>query len=177
MYTHGCVTWHALVSQLVVIIHYETISMCYLSTICFCYMRFIIGASSVMVSWLRTYGRSETESPLWMYTQGYVAWRMLVSRSLVMIYYGITLMCYLPWTFPWNNFYVVYQVIKQHISSLLGQKGIPLPMYGLFSLTSMVTSHIHVPFASFLVKVKPWSFLVLEDSWLALKMEICFPCC
>jgi hypothetical protein len=54
--THGCATWHALVSQLVVIIHYETISMCYLSTICFCYVRFIIGASSVMVSWLRTYG-------------------------------------------------------------------------------------------------------------------------
>jgi hypothetical protein len=56
MYTHGCATWHALVSQLVVIIHYETISMCYLSTICFCYVRFIFGASSVMVSWLRTYG-------------------------------------------------------------------------------------------------------------------------
>jgi hypothetical protein len=54
--THGCATWHALVSQLVFIIHYETISMCYLSIICFCYVRFIIGASSVMVSWLRTYG-------------------------------------------------------------------------------------------------------------------------
>ena len=40
--------------------------------------------------------RSETESPLWMYTQGYAAWRMLVSRSLVMIHYGTTLICYLP---------------------------------------------------------------------------------
>jgi hypothetical protein len=27
------------------------------------------------------------------------------------------------------------------------------------------------------VKVKPWSFLVLENNWLALKLEICFPCC
>jgi hypothetical protein len=78
--------------------------------------------------------RSETESPLWMYTQGYVAWCMLVSRSLVMIHYGITLMCYLPSTFPWNNFFVVCQVIKQHLSSLFDQKGIPLSMCGLFSL-------------------------------------------
>jgi hypothetical protein len=40
--------------------------------------------------------RSETESPLWMYTQGYAAWRMLVSRSLVMIQCGTTLIYYLP---------------------------------------------------------------------------------
>jgi hypothetical protein len=56
MYTHGCAARHALVSWLVVVIHYETISMCYLRTICFCYVKFIIGASSVMVSWLMTYG-------------------------------------------------------------------------------------------------------------------------
>jgi hypothetical protein len=31
--THGCAAWHALVSRLVVVIHYETISMCYLVTI------------------------------------------------------------------------------------------------------------------------------------------------
>jgi hypothetical protein len=31
-------------------IHYETMSMCYIGTICFCYVRFIIGAISVMVS-------------------------------------------------------------------------------------------------------------------------------
>jgi hypothetical protein len=30
--------------------------MCYLSTIYFCYVRFVIGASSVVVSWLMTYG-------------------------------------------------------------------------------------------------------------------------
>jgi hypothetical protein len=56
MYTHGCATWHALVSRLVVVIHYETMSICYLGTICFCYVRFIISASSVMVSRLTTYG-------------------------------------------------------------------------------------------------------------------------
>ena len=48
--THGCAARHALVSGLVVVIHYETISMGYLGTICFCYVRFIIGVSSMMVS-------------------------------------------------------------------------------------------------------------------------------
>jgi hypothetical protein len=41
--THGCAARHALVSWLVVVIHYETISMCYLGTICFCYVGFIVG--------------------------------------------------------------------------------------------------------------------------------------
>jgi hypothetical protein len=54
--THGHAARHALVSQLVVVIHYETMSMRYLGTIYFCYMRFVIGASSVVVSWLMTYG-------------------------------------------------------------------------------------------------------------------------
>jgi hypothetical protein len=48
--THGCATWHALVSQLVVIIHYEIISICYLCANCSYHVRFIIGASSMMVS-------------------------------------------------------------------------------------------------------------------------------
>jgi hypothetical protein len=53
--------------------------------------------------------RRKTESPLWMYTQGYATWRMLVSRSLVMVHYGTTWMCDLLWTprlkrfFGWNN--------------------------------------------------------------------------
>jgi hypothetical protein len=37
--------------------------------------------------------RSETESLLCMRTQDFAAWRMLVSRSLVMIHCGTTLMC------------------------------------------------------------------------------------
>jgi hypothetical protein len=117
--------------------------------------------------------RCETESPLWMYTQGYAAWRMLVSRSLVMIHYGTTLMCYLPWTFPWNNFYVVCRVIKQHLSSLLDQKGIPLSYVVSFLLILVVTTHTS-SFYVLCVKVQPWSSLVLENNWLALKMEISF---
>jgi hypothetical protein len=39
-----------------------------------------------------------------MYTQGYAAWRMLVSRSLVMIHCGTTLMCDLPLTPPLKRF-------------------------------------------------------------------------
>jgi hypothetical protein len=53
---HDCTARHTLVSQLVVIIHYETISICYLCTNCSYHVRFIIGGSSIMVSWLRTYG-------------------------------------------------------------------------------------------------------------------------
>jgi hypothetical protein len=40
--------------------------------------------------------RSETESLLWMRTHDCATRRMLVSRSLVMIHYGTTLICYLP---------------------------------------------------------------------------------
>jgi hypothetical protein len=50
-----------------------------------------------------------------------------------------------------------------------------LPCVVPFLLTLVVTTHIQVPFATFVVKAEPWSFLVLEDSWLVLKMEIDFP--
>jgi hypothetical protein len=54
--TYGCAARHVLVSQLIVVIHYGTISMCYLGTIYFFYVIFFIGSSFVMVSWLMTYG-------------------------------------------------------------------------------------------------------------------------
>jgi hypothetical protein len=101
---------------------------------------------------------------------------MLVSRSLVMIHYGITMMCYLPWTFPWNNFYVVCQMMKQHLLSLLDQKGIPLSCVVSFLLILVVTTHTS-SLCILCVKVKPGNILVLEDNWLVLKMEIGFPCC
>jgi hypothetical protein len=47
-------------------------------------------------------------------------------------------------------------------------------MCGLFYFDHGSDYSYKFPFASFVVKVKPWSFLVLEDSWLTLKMEI-FP--
>jgi hypothetical protein len=66
------------------------------------------------------------------------------------------------------------EVTKQHLSSLLDQKGIPLSFVVSFLLILVVTTH-----TSFLyilcVKVKPWSFLVSRGNWLALKMEIDFP--
>jgi hypothetical protein len=101
--------------------------------------------------------RGETESLLWMCTQDFAAWRMPVSRSLVMIHYGITLMCYLPLTFPWNNFYVVCEEIKQHLSFLLDQKGIPFSSVVLFLLILVVTIHTSSLYI-LCVKVKPWSF-------------------
>jgi hypothetical protein len=68
------------------------------------------------------------------------------------------------------------EVTKQHLSSLLDQKGHTPFMCGLFSLILIVTIHTS-SLCILCVKVKPWSFLVLRDNWLALKMEICFPCC
>jgi hypothetical protein len=56
MHTHGCAARYTLVSLLVFIIHYEIILICYLCTTCSYHVRFIIGASFVMVSWLGTYG-------------------------------------------------------------------------------------------------------------------------
>jgi hypothetical protein len=101
--------------------------------------------------------RGETESLLWMCTQDFAAWRMSVSRSLVTNHYGITLMCYLPLTFPWNNFYVVCEEIKQHLSFLLDQKGIPLSCVVLFLLILVVTPHTSSLYI-LCVKVEPWSF-------------------
>jgi hypothetical protein len=80
--------------------------------------------------------------------------------------------------FPWNNFYVVCQVIKQHLSSPLDQKGIPLSCVVLFLLILVVTTHIRSLYI-FCVKVKPWSFLVLEKqlissqigNWLSLLLR------
>jgi hypothetical protein len=46
-----------------------------------------------------------------MYMQGYAAWCMLVSRSLVMIHCGTTLMCDLLWTPPLKQF--LYCLLKQ----------------------------------------------------------------
>jgi hypothetical protein len=79
--------------------------------------------------------RSETESPLWMYTQGCATHRMLVSRSLVMIHCGATLMCDLPWTPPLKRFRCCLSKWLSNIYHLCWiKRGIPLPMCGLFSL-------------------------------------------
>jgi hypothetical protein len=67
------------------------------------------------------------------------------------------------------------KVIKQHLSSLLDQTDIPLSCVVSFLLILVVTTHTSSLYI-LCVKVKPWSFLVSRDNWLALKIEICFPC-
>jgi hypothetical protein len=130
--------------------------------------------SGVMVNDL--WCRSETESLLWMRTQecatprcwyqGLWSWS-IVELHLCVIFRGLL---------PWNDSYVVCEVIKQHLSSSLDQKGIPLSCVVLFILILVVTTHTRSLYV-LCVKVKPWSFLVSRDNWLALNMEICFPCC
>jgi hypothetical protein len=73
-------------------------------------------------------------------------------------------------------FVLFIEIIKQHLSSLLDQKGIPLSGVVSFLLILVVTTHPS-SLCILCVKANPWSFLVLEDNWLALKMEIGFPYC
>jgi hypothetical protein len=130
--------------------------------------------NGVMVKDLRY--RGETERLLWMRTHDSTAWRMRVSRSLVMIHCGTTLMCDLPWTPSLKQFLCCLSSDQTTSIISVGSKGHTTFVCGLFSLILVVTTHtssLYVP----CVKVKPWSFLVLKNNWLALKMEICFPCC
>jgi hypothetical protein len=110
----------------------------------------VIGASSVMVSWLMTYGAAaklrapcecahRTVLLVGCWYQGLWSW------SIVELHWCVIFRKLLPW----NNFYVVCQVIKQHLSSPLDQKGIPLSCVVSFPLTLVVTTHIQVPFTSF----------------------------
>ena len=55
------------------------------------------------------------------------------------------------------------EIIKQHLSSLLDQKGIPLSCVVSFLLFLVVTTHTSSLYV-LCVKVKPWSFLVLENN-------------
>ena len=140
-------------------------------------MRFIIGASFVMVSWLRTYGtaaklRASCACTHRILMLGTCRYQGLWSWSIVELHWCVIFRRLLPW----NNFYVVCEEIKQHLSSPLDQKGIPLSCVVLFLLILVVTTHTSSLYI-LCVKVKPWSFLVLENNWLALKIEICFPCC
>jgi hypothetical protein len=91
----------------------------------------------------------ETESLLWMCTQDSAAWRMLVSKSLVMIHCGTTPMCNLSWT-PSLKWFLCCLWNDQATSIIVvGSKGRTTFMCGLFSLTLMVTTLIQVPFISF----------------------------
>jgi hypothetical protein len=67
-----------------------------------------------------------------MRTQDFAAWRMPVSRS-VMIHYGITLMCDLPWTPPLKQFLCCLSSDQATSIIFVGSKGHTTFMYGLFS--------------------------------------------
>jgi hypothetical protein len=73
-----------------------------------CHMGFLIGdvsGNGVTISTLRCC--DETESILWVHTQGYATWHALVLRLLVMIHYETTLMSYLLIIFPWLSSHIL----------------------------------------------------------------------
>jgi hypothetical protein len=130
-----------------------------------------------MVSWLMTYGAAAKLRAPCEYTRkvmllGACWYQDLWSWSIVELHWCVIFRKLLPW----NNFYVVCQVIKQHLSSPLDQKGHTPFMCGLFSF-DFDSDCTHTSSLCILcVKVKPWSFLVLRDNYLVLKMEIDLPC-
>jgi hypothetical protein len=87
--------------------------------------------NGVMVKDLRY--RGESGSLLCMRTQDFAAWRLLVLRSLVMIRYGITLMCDLPWTPPLRQFLCCLSSDQATSIISIGSKGHTTFMCGLFS--------------------------------------------
>jgi hypothetical protein len=68
-----------------------------------------------------------------MRTQDFAAWLMPVLRSLVMIHYGITLMCDLPWTPPLKQFLCCLSSDQATSIISIGSKGHTTFMCGLFS--------------------------------------------
>jgi hypothetical protein len=138
-------------------------------------VRFIIGASFVMVSWLRTYGtaaklRASCECAPRILLLGACRYQGLWSWSIMELHWCV-IFC---WPFPWNNFYVVCERDQTTFVISVGSKGHTTFMCGLISF-DLGSDYSHKFPLHPCVKVKPWSFLVLENNWLALKIEICFP--
>jgi hypothetical protein len=99
----------------------------------------------VMINYL--WCRRETESLLWMRTQDCATRRMLVSRSLVMIHCGTTLMV----IFCGPSLEIISMLFVKWSSNIYHPCWIKrsLSCVVSFPLTLMVTSHICVPFTSF----------------------------
>jgi hypothetical protein len=111
-----------------------------------------------------------------MYTQGYAAWRMLVSKSLVMIHCGITPMYDLPWTPPFETISVLFvEVTKQHLSSPLKKRAYHFPVWSLsFDLSS---DYLYKFPLCPLCKGEAVKLFSIERQLISSQMEIDFPCC
>jgi hypothetical protein len=91
----------------------------------------------VMVSWLNNWWcRDETESLLWVRTQGWAARHTLVSWLIVMIHYEIIPMCCLLWTFSQSDRCILSQhaaILYPNLSSLSCQ----IPSHEIASTSSL----------------------------------------
>jgi hypothetical protein len=140
-------------------------------------VRFSIGASSVVVSWLMTYGAAtklrascecahRTVPLIGCWYQGLWSWSIVELPwwlSSVDSFLETISMLFVKW--PSNIYHLCW--IKKGIA-VLG-----VVSFLLILVVTTYRSYLYI----LCVKVKSWSFLVLRDNWLALKMEICFPCC
>jgi hypothetical protein len=176
MYTHGCATWHALVSRLVVVIHYETMSIRYLGTICFCYVRFIISVSSIMVSWLMTYSattklRAPCECTRKVMLLGACWYRSLWSWSIVELHLCVIFRGLLPW----NDFGVVCRSDQATSVISIEKKAYHFPVWSLsFDLSS---DYLYKFPLRPLCKGEAVKLFSVERQLISSQMEINFPCC
>jgi hypothetical protein len=131
-----------------------------------------------MVSWSRTYGtaaklRAPCECTRKVMLLGACGYRSLWLWFIMELHWCVIFRGYLPW----NDFYVVCQVIKQHLSSLLDQKGIPLSCVVSLPLTLVVTTY-----TSFLLhplcKGEILELFSVERQLIcSQKWRLDFPCC
>jgi hypothetical protein len=138
-------------------------------------VRFIIGASSVMVSWLMTYGavaklRASCECThmivllVGCWYQGLWSWS-IVELHWCVIFRGLL---------PWNNFGVVCRRDEATSIIFVGSKGHTTFMCGLISF-DLGSDYSYRPPLHPLCKGEALELLVSRDNWLALKTEIGFP--
>ena len=150
--------------------------------------QYVISTQIVLITWIHywcqfcngvmvknLWYRGETESLLWMCTQDFAAWRMPVSRSLVMIHYGITLMCYLPLTFPLKQF--LWCLSSDQATSIIfvGSKGHTTFMCGLISF-DLGSDYSHKFPLHPLCKGEALKLFSVERQLISSQMEIDFSC-
>lgn len=106
--------------------------MCYLGTICFCYVRVSIGASSVMVSWLVTFGAAaklrascecahKTVLLVGCWYQGLWSWSIMELHWCVIFRGHLILetisMLFVKWS---SNIYYLCWIKKRHTTFMCG---------------------------------------------------------
>ena len=100
-------------------------------------MKILVGSmftNGATISNLRC--RDETESPLWVHTQGYATRHALVSRFLVVIHYRTTPICYFHGALPWLSLLIVSEDLYVELDAI----GLPSGVVQWLTFEEQVTN-------------------------------------